>query len=83
MPTSGRAEAGAGERRAARGRWAGHTLRREHDVSVTLLTLLGTSVAVALLVGLLAKMSLREVAAMAVLMCAASTGMYYLVELIA
>ena len=52
-------------------------------MSVTLLALLGTSVAVALLVGLLAKMSPRDLAAMALLMCAASTGMYYLVALIA
>lgn len=52
-------------------------------MSVTLLILLGTSVAVALLVGLLANMSPREVAAMTVLMAAASTAMYGLVALIA
>lgn len=52
-------------------------------MSVTLLALLGTSVAVALLVGLLAKLAPRELAALAVLMCGISAGMYGLVALIA
>lgn len=51
-------------------------------MTLVLLIILGFCVAVGLLVGLLAKMPPKELAAMCVLMCAAALGMHYLVSLI-
>lgn len=51
-------------------------------MTLVLLIILGFCVGVGLLVGLLAKMPPKELAAMCVLMCAAALGMHYLVSLI-
>lgn len=48
----------------------------------TLLILLGASVAVGLLVGWLAEMEPRELAAQCLLLCAAAVGFWSLVELL-
>lgn len=51
-------------------------------MTLALLLVLGSCVAVGLLIGLLAKMPPVELAAMCGLMCAAALGMHYLVSLI-
>lgn len=52
-------------------------------MSLTLLIVLAASVAVGLLVGLLAKLSSPELATLCGLMCAVAAGMYGLVALLA
>ncbi len=51
-------------------------------MSLTLLIVLASSVAVGLLVGVLAKMSPKELASLCGLMCAVALGMYGLVALL-